>query len=72
MDDTERRIRIACIDVFDDPDDAAARSALTALLPTAREPESRDLSTARIRSACQDLYDDPHDRAAQLQVLELL
>lgn len=72
MDPTERRIRTACLDVFDDPDDATARAALIALIPAVESPPTVGEDRRRIRLACQDPYDEPSDRIAQLHVLQLL
>ena len=73
--DFDRHIKIACDDLYDEPDSLEARATLLALLTrscagTARTTE-RDYAR-RIKIACQDLYDDPRDRAAQHVMLALL
>lgn len=75
MDQTERQIRIACIDVFDEPANPAARAVLADLINTATAqtpaPAAEDAESC-LRTACTDLHDEPRDRATQLHVLELL
>lgn len=72
MDITGRRIRSACIDVYDEPHNPAARSALAALIDTAGIPARTTGDVLGIRTACTDLYDEPHNHAAQSHVLALL
>lgn len=72
MDIIERHIRSACIDVYDEPHDPAARGALAALIDAGALPAGTAADALSIRTACTDLYDEPHNRATQLHVLALL